>query len=184
MRKLSDYSGRLRPDISLEDFSRDALLSLLQLYCRLFLAVDGFWYLAVKERFSDEDALACDMWTWERMSRYELDRITKSMKVGGKDVVSLIKAFQIEPWMWNANYTVEVKNQNHVILTFVDCPVLVSLEKEGEGREENICKVVEPKVFRDYADYFNPSIQIKALKLPPRKSKDEVACIWEFKAGE
>jgi hypothetical protein len=115
------------------------------------------------------------------MSRYELDRITKAMEVQGKDVVSLIKTFQLEPWMWNAKYTVEVKNQNHVILTFVDCPVLVSLEKEGQGREETICKVVEPKVFRDYADYFDPSIQIKALKLPPRQSKEEVACVWEFK---
>jgi hypothetical protein len=181
MRKLNDYSGSLKPDISLEDFSRDALLSLVRLYCRLFLAVDGFWYLSVKERFTNEDALACDMCTWERMSRYELDRITKAMKVQGKDVVSLIKTFQLEPWMWNAKYTVEVKNQNHVILTFVDCPVLVSLEKEGQGREETICKVVEPKVFRDYADYFNPSIQIKALKLPPRQSKEEVACVWEFK---
>ena len=184
MKELNDYGGCLKPDISMEDFSRDALLSMVQLYCRLFLAVDGFWYLAVKERFSNEDALACDMWTWEKMSRYELDRITKTMKIHGKDVVSLIKAFQLEPWMWNAKYRVEVKNQNYVILTFVDCPVLVSLEKEGQGREETICKVVEPKVFRDYADYFNPNIQIKALKLPPRKSRDEIACIWEFKVGE
>lgn len=184
MKELNDYGGCLKPDISMEDFSRDALLSMVQLYCRLFLAVDGFWYLAVKERFSNEDALACDMWTWEKMSRYELDRITKTMKIHGKDVVSLIKAFQLEPWMWNAKYRVEVRNQNHVILTFVDCPVLVSLEKEGQGREETICKVVEPKVFRDYADYFNPNIQIKALKLPPRKSRDEIACIWEFKVGE
>jgi hypothetical protein len=184
MRQLSDYSGQLRPNIRLKDFSRGASLSLLQLYCWLFMAIDAFWYLAVKERFSDEDALACDMWAWERMSRYELDRITNAMKIQGNDVVSLIKALQLEPWMWNTSYTVEVKGQNHVLLTFVECPVLNALEKEGEGREENICKVMEPKWFRDYADYFNPSIQIKALKLPPRRSKEEVACIWEFKVAE
>ena len=179
--KLGDYSGDFRPNIRLEDFSKDALIRLIQLYSRLYFALDGFWYLSVKERFSDEDAVACDLWTWERQRTYELDRLTKAMKVQGNDVVTLIKAFQLDPWMWSANYRVEVKNRNHAVLTFVDCPTLVGLEREGERREEVICKVVEQKVFEEWAHYFNPSIQVRGLKLPPRKSKDEIACQWEFK---
>jgi hypothetical protein len=33
----------------------------------------------------------------------------------------------------------------------------------------------------EYAKYVNPDIKIVPLKLPPRKSKDDIACQWELK---
>jgi hypothetical protein len=182
--KLTDYNGPLRANLRLEHFSKEALIRLIRLYSRLYFALDGFWYLSVKERFTDKDAVACDMWTWGKQRTYELDRLTKAMKIQGTDVTALIKAFQLDPWMWSANYLVEVKNSNHVLLTFVECPTLLGLEREGKGREEVICRVVEQEVFESWAHYFNPSIQVKGLKLPPRTSKDEIACRWEFKNEE
>jgi hypothetical protein len=183
MRRLKDYSGQLNPNIELHDFSKDVLVELLKVYGRLYLAVDGFWYLSVKEKVNNDMALACDLWVWGKQCRNEVERITKLFNIQGKDVESFFKAFQLSPWIWNLQYGMEVKNSNFGILTVIQCPTLEALEKEGEGREKTFCKDVEPVMFKMYVDCFNPQIGVNYLKLPPRNNKDEIACQWEFKLG-
>ena len=181
MAQLNDYSGELLPDLKFTDFSPDARAELLALYCKLYMAMDGFWYLTIKERLSNEEALAYDLQTWEKVCKYEMAKITKQLNIQGKDVVSCMKAIQVTPWMRQTQFEVEVKNANHAIMTVTNCPTLNALEKEGKGRENEICNSVDLKLFKFYASFFNPDIEVKSLKLPPRKSKDETCCIWEFK---
>ncbi|MDY7036019.1 MAG: DUF6125 family protein [Thermodesulfobacteriota bacterium] len=178
---LNDYSGEFVHGVGFKNFSKDALVGLLKTYAKLYAAVDGFWYLSIKERINDDEALACDMWVWEKAVKYELDRLTTLLKIKGNDVVSLMKALQISPWFWVFKYEMDIKNNNHAILTVTDCPTLRALEKEGTGREEKICKIVEPMIFKKYSEYFNPNIEVQYLKIPPRKTKDEICCRWEFK---
>ena len=45
MTELSDYSGELKPDLKYEDFSKEALIRLLQEYGRIFLASDAAAYI-------------------------------------------------------------------------------------------------------------------------------------------
>lgn len=181
MRRLRDYSGQLNPKIKLENFSKDVLVKLLKMYSRLYLAIDGFWYLSVKEKVNNDMALACDFWVWGKQCKNEMERITQLLNIQGKDVSSFLKTLQLSPWMWNYQYEIEVKNSNFGILTVIQCPTLEALEKEGEGREKTFCKTVEAAIFKMYVDCFNPQIGVNYLKLPPRKSKDEIACQWEFK---
>ena len=124
--------------------------------------------------------MACDISTWERVSKYEMAKITKQLNIKGSDVVALMKAVQITPWLQQTQFEIEVKNHNNAILTVAYCPTLDALEREGEGRENEICNIVDRRLFKDYASFFNTSIEVKSLKLPPRKSKDEICCQWEF----
>ena len=183
MRKLDDYSGEFLRDLKFSDFSSDTLAELLTLYCKLYMALDGFWYLTIKERISNEEALACDISTWERASKYEMAKITKQLNIQGKDVIALMKAIQITPWLQQTQFEIDVKNHNNAMLTVIHCPTLDALEREGEGRENEICNMVDRRLFKDYASFFNPNIEVKCLKLPPRKSKDEICCQWEFNLG-
>ena len=48
MSGLRDYSGQLNPNIKVEDFSKDVLVKMVKMYGKLYLAVDGSWYLSVK----------------------------------------------------------------------------------------------------------------------------------------
>jgi len=180
MEKLNDYSGEFLPELEFSDFSSDTLAELLALYCKLYMALDGFWYLTTKERVGNEGALACDIQTWERHSKYEMAKIAKQLNIQGNDVVAVMKAIQITPWMRQTQFRIEVKNHNNAILTVAHCPTVDALEKEGEGRESEICNIVDRKLFQDYASFFNPDIVLKCLKLPPRKSKDDICCQWEF----
>ena len=181
MKVLRDYNRRVLPEIHFEKFSKGTLIELLKLYGKLYLAVDGFWYLAIKERSGNEEALACDFLVWEKASKYELKHLTKLMKIRGNDVATVMKALQIGPWFWNIEHKLEVRNKNHAVLTVTHCPTLTSLENEGKGREDSICNLFEPKFFKDYASFFNPDIKVKCLKSPPRENKTDICCQWEFK---
>ncbi len=180
MKKLNDYSGELLPDLKFSDFSPDTLADLLTLYSKLYLALDGFWYLTVKEKLGNEAALACDLEVLKKVANYEMVKVTELLNIGGSDVVAVMKAMQTTPWFRNTEHEIEIENQNAAVLTITHCATLEALEKEGKGRENEICRIVEPIVFKHYASFFNPNIEVRCPKSPPRKSKDEICCQWEF----
>lgn len=180
MKELRDYSGAFLPDATYDVFSKEVLLQLLTLCGDYLQRVDGLWYLAVKERLGNDEAFQCDRWVWERLQTWEIDRVTKLLKIEGHDVSSLLKWFQMSPWMRNYKCQVELKNKDRGIATFTHCPTLVALEREGTGREKTICLELEPDIMRLIAVFFNPNMKVKALKLPPRKNKEDIACQWAF----
>ena len=180
MKNLRDYSGQFIPELKASDFSHDTLAGLLSLYGKLYLAVDGFWYLTVKERINNQEAIACDIGAWEKLYRYEMSRIRELLNIQGNDVAALMKSIQVTPWFWHTEHKIELENRNTALLTITRCITLDALEKEGEGRENEICKIFCPLMFKRYASFFNSDIEVKPLKSPPRKSKDEVCCQWEF----
>ncbi len=98
MNQLNDYSGKFIPNVKLEDFSKETLVELLKVYSKLYLSVDGFWYLSVKEKVNNDTALDCDLWVWERQIKSELKRIGKALNIKGDDVEAFLKIFQMTPW--------------------------------------------------------------------------------------
>jgi len=181
LEKLVDYSGQLLPEINFEDFSRDTLVKLLIMYAKLYIAIDGFWYMTVMERNGNDEALACDIQAWTIMSKYEKKRIGETLNIEGKNVLSFIKTLQISPWFIHTKYTVDMENNNSAVLTVTYCPTLEALEKEGRGRQKDICTVFEPKVFRNYASLFNPDIEVEPLSPLPREKQEHICCKWSFK---
>jgi hypothetical protein len=78
MSRLRDYSGQLNPNIKLEDFSKDVLAQMVKMYGKMYLAVDGFWYLSVKEKVNNDMALACDFWVWGKQCKNVRGLLTES----------------------------------------------------------------------------------------------------------
>ena len=72
-------------------------MSLARVYAKLYSAIHGFWYLSVKGKMSDEEALACEVWVWGKQPKYELGGLTKLLKIQGKDTIALMKALQFIP---------------------------------------------------------------------------------------
>ncbi len=180
MTELKDYSGPYRPNFKLEDFSKEALIRLVRLYCRFHHAIDGFWYLAVKENINNEQALACDIWVWEKAVRYHIRHLTEVMSIHGDDVATLMKILQLGPFFVNLRYEIKLIDRNHSLLTINQCPTLEALEKEGGGRIKEICDIVDTRMFKQYAKSINSNMQVKVLKLPPRRSQGELCCQWEY----
>ena len=180
MKELRDYSGEFLPELEFGDFDKDTLAEMVKLYGRLYAALDGFWYIAVKELVGSEEALAGDIRAWERAHKYEMAKITELLDIHGKDVTALMKAIQLTPWMQQTEFNIEFKSPDKAVLTVNRCPTLDSLEREGEGRENMVCRVAVLKLFQSYAAYFSPDITVEGTILPPRENMDGVCCQWEF----
>ena len=168
-----------RVSFGLEDYSKAELVGLLKLYARLYIALDGFWYLSMKGEFGDDKALEHDLVVWEKMYKREIDGVTSALGVRDRDIPAFIRVLTIAPWFPRMQYEVDIKSNSYAVLTVTHCPTLQALEKEGEGREERICRVVDVDYFRKCGKHFNPNIEVTALKLPPRKSRDEICCQWK-----
>lgn len=181
MPQLEDYSGEFKPTLRPRDFSHEALEKLITTYAQLYKALDGFWYLTVMNRSGNDEALTCDIAVWEKLCLYEMEKITRAFNITGKDVQSLMKAFQLSPWSWNIKYEFEIMGDNHIIWKVNHCPTVNALEREGKGRENDICNNVEVRLNQLYASFFSPDIIVTCLKTPPRKDKDDCYCRWEFK---
>ncbi len=179
MKDLNDYSGGFDPDLRFEDFSKETLVKLLSVYAKLYQATDGMWYLSVKERVSNREAVACDLWVWDKMHRFEMARLCKALKIRRDGVAGLVKALQFGPWQFTHEIDLELRGKHSAIMTISYCPTLEALEREGEGREQSICREVEPAIKQKVAKFFHPSMEVSALRLPPRQTR-EICCQWEF----
>jgi hypothetical protein len=181
MAELTDYSGTFDPQFSHGNLSKETLLKLLHTYNEYMLRIDGFWYLTVMNRWGNDEAFDCDVKVWEKAQRWEMKRVSKVLNIEGDDVATLMKYMQISPWMWIYDSTIELKSQKHAVVTIHHCPTLVALEKEGTGREELICRKLEPKLMGIMAEFFNPRIRVTALKVPPRRDYEDCCCQWEYR---
>jgi len=188
MKELQDYSGPYRPDAKFADFSKDTLVKLLESYQRIFVGLMGMWNTVNRQRMSAEEAWRLDAEVYERQVwQFEMPLVTQAMNIHGDDVVTMLKYFQMCPDGAREGlyeFDQDIKNKNHAILTFTKCPSLFYLERHGDEQGiQTMCGPggVEHRAFAAICKYFNPNMKCKALKLPPRKSKDDICCVWEFK---
>jgi len=182
MRELKDYSGEFRSDISMHDFSKDTLVQAWIAAAKLYIGIDGIWNTVVRERYGDQVALDLDAEVWRRNTPLEVRRVREAMSISGDDVAALLKTYQCDPGVTGvAEIECELRNRNHGVLTFRRCLSLEYFERHGDEALQKFACELDVREIPNYAHLFNPNIKVKCLKLPPRKSRDEIACQWEFK---
>jgi|YNPNPStandDraft_1061719.scaffolds.fasta_scaffold08865_1 hypothetical protein len=165
----------------MESYPRETLLRLLEAYSRLYIAVDGFWYLAVKGEFGNDKALEHDVWVWGKMCKREVEAISEALGVKERDVAAFFQVFTMTPWFRKMEYETELKGDGAGILTILRCPTLIALEQEGEGRERSICQGVDVDYFKRFAGCFNRDLEVTPKVIPPREEKKGICCQWEVR---
>lgn len=182
MPELNDYSGPFNPDLKFEDFSKDFLLRLMHLWQYAWLQMAGTWYDAIKKRWGDEAANECEQEAWVKMAERVNPRYAKMANIQLNTVLDSLKAAQLPldnsiGALFPVEY--EIKNPNHVIMTVKECRTLTYMERSAPERIYPLCHINEKPILEKY--YINPKIKLTPLKLPPRKSPDEIACQWDIK---
>ena len=183
MKELQDYSGEFLPDLRLQDFSKDALIQLWHAGGRLYVGIIGFWFRLVRERFGEEAAkeLQGSVWMGGGGNELELRRVRDAMNIHGDTVADLFKHFQVDPGAAGfIDFAYDLKSKYHGIATCRRCWALDYFEWSGESTYgEHICDL-DVWGFAEAGEIFNTKMKTTCLKLPPRQSKDEIACQWEF----
>ncbi|MFC1943996.1 DUF6125 family protein [Chloroflexota bacterium] len=183
MGELKDYSGPFNHHIKYEDFSKDALIKLLIEYSRTHIITMGGWHDFIRWKYNDREAIDLDITQWLATAPLVTRFISRALDIQGNDVETWFKRLQMDPGLSLGIFDIEwdLKNPDHGIFTVNRCNTLEYLEREGKGYEVFLCQEEEPRNFADAARSFNSDMKVTALKLPPRKSNDQIACQWEFK---
>jgi hypothetical protein len=185
MIERKDYAGAFQLDLKLEDFSKEALIQLVRAAAKLYGGLNQYWYKAVKDKLGEDRANEIQEYVWVKKgaSEAEIQAVCNAMNIAGHDVPDYFKFFQCTP----VNATMidmefEVKDNNHGILTVTRCvPLLVWERNHESGIQKHMCEVVERMGFQIGATMFNPRMKATPVKLPPRQSKNDIACQWIFK---
>jgi hypothetical protein len=179
--ELDDEKQRSGADLKLKGLSRDELIDLVKLSSRMILAVDGFWYLSVKELAGNDKALERDNWVWDRVMKFYVSELARLLNVQGRDVADYMKVMGPRPEGLNIEEEVEVLDGNNAIRTVTHCPTIVALENEGEGRDAIHCRATCSAMRSKHAKLFNPAIEVVCLKMPPRNSRDDIFCRFQYR---
>ncbi|MFC1944072.1 DUF6125 family protein [Chloroflexota bacterium] len=182
MPEMKDYSGQFKPELQWEDFSKEFLIKLMKVWQYAWLEMAGQWYNAVRQRFGFDAASECEYDAWVNMAKRVNPRYAKVANIELNTVLDSLKAMQLPldntmGQVFPVEY--DIKNENHVIVTVWRCPPLEYFEREEPDRIHPMCHVAAPVIDNLYA--INPNVKGTPLKLPPRQSPDEPACIWEWK---
>ena len=184
MKNSEDRDAAAEVDLKLEDLPSESLVGLVRLYSRLMMDIDGLWFLSMKNRVSNEEAIACDNWVWGKVVKKMLDDLAGLIGVQGRDVVDFMKVIQATPLHYVVEETMEAQDRNRATLTVTHCPMLAALEKEDAGRDTLHCRLACSVTRTRHAKLFNPAIEVRCLTMPPRKDKQGVFCRWEYKIAE
>ncbi len=188
--ELDDYSGDFVPDLHLSDFSKEALMKLVEVGGSIYGDVNRQWYRRVAERFGGEaaDELHHDVWFADGGSGdHENHVISELMGFADQnDETTAMKVWQCLPAMSTRMTLVFEQTADHEWeMHTPQCDVPEQGEAFGpevmEYMANKICKHLELFGFRHGAARWNEKIRIDPVKLPPRASSDEEHCRWTIK---
>ncbi|MBT3310910.1 MAG: hypothetical protein HN737_10770 [Desulfobacterales bacterium] len=164
--------------INYEELSKDELIKRAKLTSELAIAIDGLWFLSAEKANGFDKALDMDIEVWERYFSVSIKRIRKYFDIKLNGLEGIKEIMRYDP-MWDPiGYELIEDSPDSLIFQVHNCPALEGMEKIG--REILTCEPVEGAYLKKLAETCDPKLKVKALKLPPRKSPDELCCQWRF----
>jgi hypothetical protein len=185
MAKVQDYDGgplNWEAGLKWEDCSKDLLIRSLKLASNLYNGMPGFFYTAIKKRYGDQVAIEVSEEAYAIGTRIQFQGAQRALKLGNT-VADCLKYQQFGVDVANMDVECQLKNENLGIVTIRNCTGVLYWERH-EGTAwlmEWACHKLAQEGWPMIAHWINPNIKCTALKLPPRKSKDDICCQWEYR---
>ncbi len=181
--ELKDYSGPFKPDLRYSDFSREQLAKMfIKAQEYLMEVVIAFTFHILEKHGADAMAESGrDVWL-NRMPSIWHRIVTDIMGYKGNDIESVMKAMQTQV-DWgpdNFDVTFEMPSEDRGVCTCHRCRGVDMAETLGQPEIVKEFCTFDETMLTDWAKLFNPDIVVTFLALPPRKSKDDICCKFEF----
>ncbi len=167
---------------SIENLSREELLTLVKVYAKNWLAHDGCWFLAAEEAFGMDAAITLDTKSWERFAVAEAKRIMKEFNISPESgLKGLERALSFRMYAAINKQETEWIDEKTLIFRMIECRVQTT--RISKGLAPFPCKSVGNVEFTQFARTVNPHIKTQCLSCPPDPVKDSY-CSWKFTIAE
>ena len=125
----------------LENLSREELISLVEIYAKHWLAMDGVWFQSVEEKRGMSEAMEHDENAWKRFTVIEASKIKQFLNLPERSGISgLEKALKYRLYANINQDEAIIVDENTLIYRTLDCRVQNARKKKG--MEFHPCKSV------------------------------------------
>lgn len=167
--------------MKLEELSKDELITLVQMYAKNWLAIDGTWFQALEKKFGMETAIKMDIKSWERFTIIEANRIKKEFELE-EGLAGLKTALSKRVYAVLNEDEIEEISEQKIIYKMKSCRVQAARERRALPLFP--CKQVGIVEYSGFASTIDPRIKTKCIAAPPDKLKRDFHCAWEFTITE
>lgn len=162
----------------MENFSRDELLQLIEIYSKNWLAMDGVWFQSVERKHGMDVAMLHDAEAWSRFTVIEARRIKDFLKLPDNSGLEGLKKALSLRFYANLNDDESIINGNKLVYRCIDCRVQTA--RKRKGMELHPCKSVGIIEYSEFAKVIDSRITCRCLSCYPDITDNDCCCAWEF----
>jgi len=176
------YSGPFDPELSLADFSRQALSVLGREYLLLGHLIDRIGIPLIVQRYGQEDQVRFSIEEWMGASPIYSLRMQRAMEFEGDTVETVFKNLQMEigapPQFMDFQFRLDSPEYGEFWLPH--CGALLDIEPFGEKQVKMMCHDIEDPTFDATAAATNPRMKVRPIHRPPRVPEGRYPhCRWK-----
>ena len=176
------YSGPFDPELSLADFSRQALSILGREYLLLGHLIDRIGIPLIVQRYGQEDQVRFSIEEWMGASPIYSQRMQRALGFEGETVETLFKNLQMEigapPQFMDFQFRLDSPEYGEFWLPH--CGALLDIEPFGQKQVKMMCHDIEDPTFDATAAATNPRMKVRPIHRPPRVPEGRYPhCRWK-----
>ncbi|MCP3983604.1 MAG: hypothetical protein GY723_04405 [bacterium] len=180
-RLLLDYSGAFDPDVTLADFSRQALCHLGREYLLAGHLQDRVGLPLAMQLLGPDAQLQLSIDEWMGASPIYSRRMQTALGFEGSDVGTVFKNLQLDigapPQFMDFQFRLDGSEYGEFWLAH--CGALMDVEPFGEKLVKQMCHDIEDPTFDATAAATNPRMKIRPIHRPPRSPAGRYPhCRW------
>lgn len=173
----------MMPDsVVLDQYSKEELIQLIDIYAKNWLAMDGVWFQSVESKHGMNEAMMHDAEAWRRFTVIEAKRIKAFLRLpehSGLD--GLAQALRLRFYARINDDRIE-REGDTLTYTSVDCRVQTA--RQRKGMPFHPCKVVGEIEYSGFAKTIDERITCKCISCYPDITDHSFCCKWCFTLAE
>lgn len=167
---------------TLEQYSREQLIELIELYCKNWLAMDGVWFQSVEKKLGMDEAMEHDRHIWSIFTKLEAQKIKQFLQLPERaGIEGLAKALTLRLYA-NINKDEIIIRGNTLIYRTLECRVQHA--RQSKGMELHPCKSVGIIEYGGFAKVIDDRFSCEALSCYPDVTDESCHCSWLFTLHE
>ena len=167
---------------ALTALSKEELLSLIELYSKNWLALDGVWFQSIEQKLGMDEAMLHDARAWERFTVIEARRIKKFLGLPEYAGLGGLKKALSLRFYANINEDEAILRGNTLLYRTLSCRVQNA--RARKNMEFHPCKPVGEIEYAGFARTIDPRVTCTCVSCYPQITDDTCACSWLFTLHE
>lgn len=162
----------------LNNFSKEELIELIELYSKNWLAMDGLWFQSVEKKFGMVEAMLHNCDVWSTFSKTEANKIKQFLNLpDNSGIKGLEQALKLRLYA-NINEDEIIIKDNTLIYRVLDCRVQNA--RKRKGMEFHPCKQVGIIEYSVFAKEIDSRFESQVISCYPDLTDDSCNCSWRF----